>query len=150
MRTCWFALCARRGLAIDGEELFVADSRNHRIVVYSLAKAANGEVQPARCYGGGESSTRGRFGLPSGVCIANGRLYVTELTNHRVQVLSLDRGLPLQVLKADGPVSGVCADSTHVCTTSLDGDHAITLWRVNATPRSSSMMMASGRGLIPP
>jgi hypothetical protein len=119
-------------------------------VVYSLAKAANGEVQPARCYGGGESSTRGRFGLPSGVCIANGRLYVTELTNHRVQVLSLDRGLPLQVLKADGPVSGVCADSTHVCTTSLDGDHAITLWRVNATPRSSSMMMASGRGLMPP
>ncbi len=139
MRSLANLACARRGLAIEGEELFVADSRNHRIVVYSLARAASAEVHPVRCYGGGESSTRGRFDLPSGVCIANGRLYVTELGNQRVQVLSLDRGLPLQVLQADGPVSGVCADSSHVCTTSLDGDHAITLWRVQPPPRSSMM-----------
>ena len=130
-----------RGLAAHNDELFVADSRNHRIVVYSLAEAASDAVHPVRCYGGGESATAGRFALPSGVCIANDRLYVTELGNQRVQVLTLDTGLPLQCIAADGPVSGVCADDDHVCTTSLDGDHAITLWRVQDRPRDRTLML---------
>jgi hypothetical protein len=48
-----------------------------------------------------------------------------------LQVLSLD-GLPFQSIRCDGPVSGVCADDENVCTTTLEGDHAITLWRVQA------------------
>ena len=130
---------------MHGDELYVADSRNHRIVVYSLAAVALADYRPVRYFGGGESETRGRFGQPSGVCIANDKLYVTELSNQRVQVLTLDRGLPLQVLQADGPVSGVCADGEHLCTTSLDGDHAITLWRVQPprTLRSDGGMSSS-------
>ena len=45
-----------------------------------------------------------------------------------LQVLTLD-GLPLQALKGGGPLSGICADEDHVCATSLEGDHAITIWR---------------------
>ena len=52
-------------------------------------------------------------------------------TGERVQIMTLD-GLPLQVALACGPCSGVCADDTQVCATSVDGDHAITLWNVSA------------------
>lgn len=112
----------------------MADSRNHRIAVFSLADADAGVVHALRCFGGGESQTFGRFGLPSGVCIANERLYVTEMGNARVQVLTVDTGLPLQCIKCDGPVSGVCADDEHVCTTSLEGSFAVTLWRLQTPP----------------
>lgn len=108
----------RRGIATHGREIFVADSRNHRIQVFSQGQ--DDRVEVVRCFGGGESRTEGRFHLPSGVCVANGQLYVTELGNERVQVLTLC-GLWLQSLRCDGPVSGVCADEEHVCTTSLEG-----------------------------
>ena len=63
------------------------------------------------------------------VCIANELLYVAEFGAERVQILSLD-GLPLQSVAACGPVSGVCADDEHLCATSIEGDHALTLWRM--------------------
>ena len=65
------------------------------------------------------------------MCVANDKLYVAEMGGERVQIMTLD-GLPLQVALACGPCSGVCADDTQVCATSVDGDHAITLWNVSA------------------
>lgn len=67
------------------------------------------------------------------MCISNEKLFVTELAGARLQVLSLD-GLPLQCVPACGPASGVCADDDHVCITSVEGDHALTLWRTQTSP----------------
>ena len=83
------------------------------------------------------------------VCIANEKLFVAELGNHRLQILTLD-GLPLQCVPACGPVSGVCADDEHACVTSVEGDHAITLWRtatppVSLTPRRDSIASTASR-----
>ena len=73
----------RRGLASFEDHLYVADSRNHRIQVFSTA-LGNEKAPFVRALGGGQSSTRGRFNLPSGVCIANRKLYVTEVGGERV------------------------------------------------------------------
>ena len=122
-----------RGLAAHLDTLYVADSLNHRIQLFSLSEVANDVVVPKGSIGGGRSGLRGRFDLPSGLCVANERLYVSELGNERVQVLSLD-GLPMQLVKCDGPVSGICADDEHICATKLEGDHAITVWRLTPPP----------------
>ena len=120
----------RSGIAIHGDELFVADTGNHRIAVFSIADS---HCRPTRVIGGGPSAIAGRFNGPSGLCIANERLYVAELGGERLQLLSLD-GLSLQTVAAHGPLSGVCADAELVCTTQLEGDHALTLWRHEIRP----------------
>ena len=131
-----------------GAELFVADGRNNRIAVFSLdqltsdaaARGPGGEgdllVPFTRTIGGGPSAILGRFNGPSGVHVHKETLYVSELGGERVQLLTL-AGLPLQAVLACGPCSGVCADDEHVCATTVDGGHAITLW--TASPQVTSL-----------
>ena len=130
-----------------GSDLFVADYRNHRLCVFALDHAGSGRCPFARQIGGGDSATRGRFSGPSGVCVANEVLCVAEIGNERVQLLTL-AGLPLQVLPACGPCSGVAADDEHVCATSVEGDHAITLWRTRTA--ASTVMMSDRLSMTPP
>ena len=134
---------SRSGVAIHGQELFVADTGNHRIAVFSLADAAGAHCPPVRVLGGGPSAIAGRFNGPSGLCIASEKLYVAELGGERLQVLSLD-GLPLQTLCGHGPLSSVCADDELVVTTALEGDHAITVWR---TQDASCLALARRRAV---
>ena len=69
---------------------------------------------------------------------------MTEIRGERLQVLTL-AGLPLQVLSGFGPLSGVTVDDDHACCTSLEGDHAIVLWRVLPPPQS--ILLMSGRAM---
>lgn len=118
-----------RGIAAHGTELFVADYRNHRLVVFDTSDAANMRCPPLRLIGGGASCILGRFDGPSGVCVSNGKLHVAEVGGKRLQVLTLD-GLPLQSMTMCGPCAGVAADERHVCATNIDGEHALSLFRL--------------------
>ena len=137
--------CEPRGMAVDGDDLYVADHRNHRVQVFECAGGAAGGLRPKRVIGGGPSAVAGRFNGPSGVCIANGKLHVAETAGQRLQVLTL-AGLPLQTLGGCGPLSGVCADDEHVCATSLEGESALTLW--SRMPPPESMEMISERNEV--
>ena len=56
-------------------------------------------------------SAPGEFNEPAGVAIGHGRLYVSEKTGRRIQVLTLE-GEPLNVVASpDGqPLGGFCVD----------------------------------------
>ena len=83
------------GIAVADERLFVADTWNHRIQVFSL----DGEF----LYGWGSffdaqdspeltQSNPGEFYGPRGIAVHEGRVYVTDTGNERVQVFDLDGG----------------------------------------------------------
>jgi hypothetical protein len=172
--TCGSPRLGLRGIAAHGTELFVADYRNHRLVVFDTSDAANMRCPPLRLIGGGASCILGRFDGPSGgarstrrngaardgpralqpyhgwpaesfdcrhsraclsvrraaaVCVSNGKLHVAEVGGKRLQVLTLD-GLPLQSMTMCGPCAGVAADERHVCATNIDGEHALSLFRL--------------------
>ena len=54
-----------KGMAVRGEELFVCDSGNDRLQVFSLA-------------GEHRRSITGEWKRPAGLCFVNGRLYLVE------------------------------------------------------------------------
>jgi len=102
------------GVAAHDDEIFVADTWNHRISVFELATG-----KWLRSFGS-RGDQPGQFTYPTGITIAQGgRLYVTERTGKRVQMLTLD-GDPLQVLPAPcgGWLYGVCADGERLWATS--------------------------------
>ena len=55
----------------------------------------------------------GEFTAPTGVAVAHGRLYVSELVGRRVQVLTLE-GAPLQVCATPCYGHRLCVDGAHV------------------------------------
>ena len=97
-------LRAPKGLALDAQgNLYVADSQNHRIVVFD----ASG--QPLREFGS-EGTQAGQFKEPWGVAVApNGEIYVADTWNHRVQVFDAQGkwkrmwGQFLETQEANGP-----------------------------------------------
>lgn len=108
------------GVSALGGEVFVADTWNHRISVFDLESGAW-----LRSFGT-RGAEPGQFNYPTAVVAAGpadgargGRLYVTERTGMRVQVLTLD-GAPLRSLDAPcgGWLYGVCAQGERVWLTS--------------------------------
>lgn len=77
-----------RGIAISGERLFVVDTTSHTVKVYRLP----GQVTEVPRYVGSfgvEGIGNGQFQYPNGIAIdGNGRIYVTDRENDRVQVWS--------------------------------------------------------------
>jgi len=71
------------GIAVAGNEVFVADSRNGRIQVFDL----DGRFKRAF---GKPGKGRGDLGRPMNLTIHGGELYVPEYFNDRVQVFALD------------------------------------------------------------
>ena len=69
------------GLAVDGKDLiYVADSCNHRIQIFS------GEGQFIRAYGKAGAG-KGQLSYPYDICVDKaGRQYVCEFGNSRIQV----------------------------------------------------------------
>jgi DNA-binding beta-propeller fold protein YncE len=68
-------------IAIKNEKLYVTDLRNHRIQVFSLA----GELLTVI---GEEGSDPGQFSSPGGIAVdADGRMYVADSKNQRIQLL---------------------------------------------------------------
>lgn len=86
------------GLAIAGDEVFVADSRNGRIQVFAL----DGEFK--RLFGE-PGDQEGELGRPMNLAIHTGELYVPEYFNDRVQVFDLD-GKPQRMFGSDGEAPG--------------------------------------------
>jgi sugar lactone lactonase YvrE len=81
----------------DAGRLYVADTQNHRVLVFSP------ELKLLRAIGA-EGTGPGQFRLPADVAVDGaGRIIVVEQGNHRVQVLSGD-GKPLRTI--GGPKEG--------------------------------------------
>ena len=125
-------LRAPKSLTVRGGLVYVADTCNHRIQVYQLSDGRH-----VRSIGGtGQApdwvhnpldwdeatddlldgderigTAPGEFNAPAGVAIGHGRLYVSEKTGRRIQVLTLE-GEPLHVVASpDGnPLGGLCID----------------------------------------
>jgi len=86
------------GLCYDADgRLYVADTRNHRVLVFSPELALLGAT-------GREGDGPGEFRLPADVAVdGRGRIVVAEAGNHRVQVLSPEGK---SVLTIGGPKEG--------------------------------------------
>ena len=75
-----------RGVAIDGDRLFVVDTTSQAVKVYDLS---NEVTEVPRYVGsfGVEGIGNGQFQYPNGIAIdGSGRIYVTDRENGRVQV----------------------------------------------------------------
>lgn len=75
------------GIAVAGDEVYVADARNGRIQVFNTEGRLRRQI-------GKPGDALGELGRPMNIAVANGRLYVAEHWNDRVQVFALD-GEPL-------------------------------------------------------
>jgi DNA-binding beta-propeller fold protein YncE len=86
------------GIAIAGNAVFVADSRNGRIQVFDL----NGNFK--RLFGR-PGKKLGELGRPMNITIVRGELYAAEYFNDRVQVFALD-GTPKRTIGSAGSGPG--------------------------------------------
>ncbi|HRP95092.1 MAG TPA: NHL repeat-containing protein [Rhodocyclaceae bacterium] len=85
------------GIAVVGDEVFVADSRNGRIQVFDR------EGRFRRAFGT-PGSAPGELGRPMNLTVHDGRLFVAEYFNDRIQVFGL-HGTPLALIgrRGSGP-----------------------------------------------
>ncbi|MDX6649433.1 MAG: hypothetical protein QOJ97_1384 [Solirubrobacteraceae bacterium] len=91
------------GIAVGGGEVYVADTNNHRIAVFTPAgaflRAFGTNVNPdtaaadrstctpaTGCQAGTRGATAGRLNTPSSVALDGAELYVADFSNHRVVV----------------------------------------------------------------
>ena len=126
-------LRAPKSLTVHSGLVYVADYCNHRIQVYQLSDGRHvrsiGRTGQAPDWDEATDDLRGplrgplldgderigtapgEFNAPAGVAIGHGRLYVSEKTGRRIQVLTLE-GEPLHVVASpDGDsLSGLCVD----------------------------------------
>lgn len=83
-----------------GGMLYVADTYNNKIKVLDLKRAVltsiAGSGQP------GNSDNPPRFNHPSGLSVANNRLYVADTNNHLIRVIELREGYPTTTLALRG------------------------------------------------
>lgn len=86
------------GIAIAGNEVFVADARNGRIQVFSL----DGDFLRAF---GRPGDGKGELGRPMNLSSRDGELYVPEYFNDRIQVFGLD-GTPRRLIGSQGAGPG--------------------------------------------
>ncbi len=71
-------------ICTDGERLFVADSCNHRVQIFSMEL-----VYISTIGGNGSGSAHGKLNYPEGILItADGLLHICDCNNHRVEVYS--------------------------------------------------------------
>ena len=136
-------LRAPDGVAILDECVYVADTCNHRVVVFLLdggrgVAVAERPGQRSAVPSGGcvrtfgrFGSTPGRFEFPRGLALVHGMLLVSETT--RVQLLTLE-GAPLQVLPLPGAVAlrGVCAGGANAYVADYEA-HLIHVLHVDPT-----------------
>ena len=153
------------GLAVYGDEIFVVDSFNHRLQVFSLEGTFRRCLTPTVQ----EGTSRGQLllELPDGVTAADGRLFVSDRRGDAVHVLAREDGRLLQavpfLMHRPHGLAGVCTDGLRVFVvdelrnevvvlTSLEADATRkSVSERHATPRvtpraaSPKGMQASGR-----
>lgn len=74
-----------RGIALDDDNhLFVVDTSRHLVQVYDISKKT---PKFLTAFGGGQEAGNGGFLFPNGLALdRNGRIYVTDRENNRVQI----------------------------------------------------------------
>jgi tripartite motif-containing protein 71 len=118
-------------LAIAGDEVYVSDSRNHRVQVFSK----QGDV--LRAFGQKGSGPNG-LDTPHGIAIdAAGHIYVADHRNHRVQVFTRN-GTYVRSLGREGAAPGelnlplgLCIDAAGLLHVVDSGNHRVQTWRLN-------------------
>ncbi len=125
-----------RGLAVNGADLFVADTLNHRVQRFGLAKK-----NPLMSIGG-EGSGVGQLKFPKDVAVDNqGRIIVADSGNYRVQIFSsagvfmqeiTAESLGLGVYDAFAPV-GVAVGSTGELFVTDEAGHRVVVLRPDGT-----------------
>jgi DNA-binding beta-propeller fold protein YncE len=106
------------GLAVDptGRRLYAVDTQSHQIVVYDLA---SGKVV-ARV--GKKGVGPGEFGFPGGIAVgADGRVYVSDTMNYRVQVFDPD----LKFMTSFGRLGDTPGDFRRPKGIAIDGEGII-------------------------
>ena len=89
-----------QGVALDGGELYVGDTFNHRVSVYDAADLRHVRSFGREGHGAGELST------PCAVAASRGRLYVVEQTNHRLQLFAAASGESRRIIGGRGVAPG--------------------------------------------
>lgn len=131
-----------QGLALDGTDLYVADTNNHTIRRVDLT---TGKVSTVAGLGGRPGRADGtaglaRFNAPSGIAIdGSGNLYVADTDNNTIRVIAPNgdvatlAGLAGASGAADGP--GAKARFTHPSALTIQGSAAYVLDTDNGTVR---------------
>lgn len=78
-----------QGVFFDGTKLFVADSLNHRVLIWNTLPTTNGQaadvvVGQASLSAHGSGNGADQLNTPTGVYAGGGKLYVVDSLNHRV------------------------------------------------------------------
>ncbi|MDQ5807419.1 MAG: choice-of-anchor D domain-containing protein, partial [Actinomycetota bacterium] len=127
------------GVAVDGGEVFVADTSNYRVGVFSTAgtfsRAFGKSVWPASpfvcttatgCGPGAGGGSAAQLNLPFGVTVAGGEAYVADQANHRVSVYSADGAFSRAFggnVNAGAGSPGICTNTT-TCRSGTGGTGA--------------------------
>ena len=72
-----------RGVAVDGGNIYVADTFNHRIQKFTTDGTFVAKW-------GSQGTANGQFYYPYGVAVAGGNIYVVDSDNHRIQKFTTD------------------------------------------------------------
>jgi sugar lactone lactonase YvrE len=92
------SLCTPEGLAVQGDDLWIADTGAHRIVRYRLDEGADGwpVVVDRRAWGDGVpglvDGCAPRFQMPRGLAVAGSRVWICDTGNHAIRVLDPENG----------------------------------------------------------
>jgi PKD repeat protein/uncharacterized protein YjiK len=107
--TSGYVFCSPQDMLTDSSgNIWVADG--HRVVEYTAAGVFSQTIPASNSWQSGNDTTH--FNNVQGIALQNGRLYVADSNNHRVQVYDVSSGAP--VYSATLGVTGVSGnDSTH-------------------------------------
>ena len=147
-------------VAVANGKLYVADAFNNRVQVYG---SLSGTPAYEDTIGSGTRVTSGNtgFNLPYGVAVADGKLYVSDTGNHRVQIYGSLSGTPTH-LNTIGTGSAVTDDTgfsglrgTAVADGKLyvadHGNHRVQVYgSLSGTPAYEDTIGTAGTVVTPP
>ena len=93
-----------RGVAANGNEVFVTDTFNRRVQVFTHEGVYVRRIEY-------ELSSLGVFDQPHGLALGHGYLYIADFMGSALHVFDVVSGHPLQRLDMPGRITGVCAGS---------------------------------------